>query len=54
MLQASFTACFGIPKFDVNQDSKYMEVTTKYFKLTYQKESPITSSNLKIYVNTLK
>ena len=49
--QFALSRDFGIPKFDVNQDSKYMEVTTKYFKLTYQKESPITSSNLKIYVN---
>lgn len=39
---------FYVPKFDVNQDSKYLEVTTKYFKLSYTKEAPITSSSLRI------
>lgn len=41
---------FTIPKFDISQDSKYMEVTSKYFKLTYAKNSPITSANLKVYL----
>ena len=39
---------FNIPKFDVKQDSKYLEITTKYFKLSYTKETQITSSSLRI------
>lgn len=39
---------FSVPKFELNQDSKYLEITTKYFKLSYTKESPITSSSLRI------
>ena len=39
---------FPIPKFDIIQDSKYVELSTKYFKLSYTKDTPITSSSLKI------
>ena len=39
---------FPVPKFDVNEDSKYIELKTEYFKLTYKKNNPITSSSLKI------
>lgn len=39
---------FSVPKFELNQDSKYLEISTKYFKLAYTKESPITSSSLRI------
>ena len=39
---------FNVPKFEVNQDSKYLEITTKYFKLSYTKEAPITDSRLKV------
>ena len=39
---------FSTPKYDLNQDSKYLELSTKYFKLAYTKESPITSSSLRI------
>lgn len=28
---------FPVPKFDVNEDSKYIELKTEYFKLTYKK-----------------
>lgn len=42
---------FAIPKFDVNQDDNYLEVNTKYFKLTYAKDKGINSSNLKVYLN---
>lgn len=31
---------FPIPEFTVNQDEKYLEITTKYLKLQYQKEKP--------------
>ena len=37
-----------VPKFEVNQDNKYLEISTKYFKLSYTKERPITSSSLRI------
>lgn len=39
---------FRLPKFEVKQDNKYLELTTKYFKLSYTKEAPITSSSLRI------
>ncbi len=39
---------FPVPKFDVTQDSKYLEITTKYFHLAYTKESPITASSLRV------
>ena len=39
---------FPIPKFDITQDSKYLEITTKYFHLAYTKESLITASSLRI------
>lgn len=39
---------FFVPKFDINQDSKYLEISTKYFKLAYTKEMPITSSTLRV------
>src|SRR5574344_293170 len=39
---------FPVPKMDVRQDSKYLEISTKYFKLTYTKDAPITASSLKI------
>ena len=41
----------GIPTFDLMQDANYLEVKTKYFKLTYSKEKAISSSNLKVYLN---
>lgn len=42
---------FPIPKFNVNQDSKYLEISTNYFKLSYTKDSVISSSTLKIVLN---
>ena len=52
---------FSVPEFQVNEDSKYLEITTKYFKLQYQKEKPFIGpkfapdNNLKVYlVNTDK
>ncbi len=42
---------FNLPKIDVNQDNKYLEITSKYFKLTYVKENIVNSGNLKIYLN---
>jgi len=42
---------FGITKMDVNQDNNYLEVKTKYFKLSYAKEKNIAGSNLKVNLN---
>ena len=42
---------FKLPKFEVNQDSKYLEISTKYFCLAYTKESPITESSLRVTLN---
>lgn len=39
---------FPVPKFELKQDSKFLEITTQYFKLTYTKNTPISSSSLKI------
>lgn len=52
---------FDKPSFDIKQDEKYLEIATKYFKITYQKEKNFIgpsinpSSNLKIeLLNTNK
>lgn len=37
---------FEVPEFQVNQDEKYLEITTKYFKLQYVKEKPFIGSKL--------
>ncbi len=42
---------FPLPKFEVNQDSKFLEVSTAYFKLSYTKDSPITQSSLRVVLN---
>ena len=48
----------GFPEFQVKQDTKFLEITTKYFHLTYVKEAPFTGSkvdpmkNLKISLTT--
>ena len=45
---------FDIPKFDIKQDDKYLEIETAYFKLIYSKETPFKGTmfnpakNLKI------
>ena len=36
----------GITDFKIKQDSKYIEITTKYFCLTYLKEKPFGSTKL--------
>lgn len=36
---------FPIPEFKVVEDAKYLEITTKYFMLKYQKEKPFESLN---------
>ncbi len=41
---------FPIPKFKVVQDEKYLEITTDYFLLKYQKEKPFESLNIEIYL----
>lgn len=41
---------FPIPKFKVVQDDKYLEITTDYFMLKYQKEKPFESLNIEIYL----
>ena len=39
---------FPVPKFDLSQDSRYVELSTKYFKLAYTKDTPITAASLRI------
>ena len=36
----------GYPNFRVNQDQNFIEITTKYFKLTYLKRQPFTGTKL--------
>ncbi len=37
---------FEVPEFQVQQDDKYLEITTKYFQLQYAKEKPFVGSKL--------
>ncbi len=49
---------FGFPEFRVNQDQNFIEITTRYFVLTYLKRQPFTGTkadpmkNLKITLNS--
>ena len=44
---------FEVPKVTVEQDERFIEITSKYFRLTYLKEGKITSTrNLKIYLQS--
>jgi len=37
---------FSVPEFQVQQDEKFLEITTKYFQLQYTKEKPFIGSKL--------
>lgn len=37
---------FPVPEFQVQQDEKFLEITTKYFQLQYAKEKPFIGSKL--------
>lgn len=39
---------FDIPKFSVHQDDKFLEITTSYFRLRYQKEKAFDGLNIEI------
>lgn len=39
---------FPVPQFKVVEDTRYLEITTKYFMLKYQKEKPFESLNIEI------
>ncbi|MBR1749181.1 MAG: DUF5110 domain-containing protein [Bacilli bacterium] len=39
---------FDIPKFTVHQDDRYLEITTSYFRLRYQKEKTFDGLNIEI------
>ena len=39
---------FPIPKFDVKEDDKYLEINTSYFLLKYHKEKPFEGFNIEI------
>lgn len=39
---------FPTPKYKVVEDAKYLEITTNYFMLKYQKEKPFESLNIEI------
>jgi alpha-glucosidase (family GH31 glycosyl hydrolase) len=48
---------FNVPEFQLKEDNKYVEITTKYFRLTYAKNKPFVGSvvapdaNLKVTLN---
>ncbi len=37
---------FPVPQYTVKEDNKYLEIATKYFKLTYVKERPFVGSKI--------
>ena len=37
---------FDVPPLSVRQDDKYLEITTKYFKLEYTKDKPFSTSKI--------
>lgn len=37
---------FGLPEFTIRQNATFLEITTKYFRLSYMKEQPFTGSNI--------
>ena len=37
---------FPVPIYDVREDARFLEITTKYFKLTYAKEKPFWASKM--------
>ncbi len=37
---------FNVPQYNVKEDNKYLEISTKYFKLTYAKERPFIASKM--------
>ncbi len=44
--QIVWNRSFNVPNFEIKNDTKYLEVTTKYFKLIYNKEKPFEGSKL--------
>ena len=44
--QIAWNRSFNVPNFSANNDSKFLEITTKYFKLIYNKEQPFLGSKL--------
>lgn len=41
---------FSVPSFKVQQDEKFLEITTSYFMLKYAKEKPFEGLNIEIYL----
>ena len=37
---------FAVPEFEVKEDSRYLEISTKYFKLSYMKGKPFIASKV--------
>lgn len=44
--QVAWNRSFTVPNFSSKNDSKFLEITTKYFKLIYNKEQPFLGSKL--------
>ena len=44
--QIVWNRSFNVPNFQVKNDTKYLEITTKYFKLIYNKEKPFQGSKI--------
>ena len=44
--QLVINRAFSYPEYKTRQDAKFLEITTKYFRLTYVKEAPFTGSKI--------
>ena len=44
--QFALNRSFTFPEYQTKQDAKFLEITTKYFKLTYVKEAPFTGTKV--------
>ncbi len=44
--QFAFFRNFDAPAFSVKEDNKFLEITTKYFKIEYTKEKPFSTSKI--------
>ena len=44
--QFAVNRCFNFPEYQTKQDAKILEISTKYFRLTYVKEAPFVGSKV--------
>lgn len=49
--QLVWNRLFDVPKFDIRQDERYLEITTTYFKITYVKEQKFSGTKISPMAN---